>query len=257
MIEIHPVPPETMPTMLAAEGYPDEKLVEQIKLRSGAVIESLFGAKNQVWLSQPESINLLALTDKRKDALSPFIMAQANQADFWLIHWACSFRPASGCEFVRASVEVRLETDAPAAPAGAIAIDMFPREIETPITLKRSLGLSPELKFSFAEVVNAEASLAEIGSSTEYIHYEPEITTFALGEPTPGWDFNKTKARPIRGSRDLFLLVKKPRATALWGRFQLTATLQTSIGRIPLPRFVAGKTAKPVIDERYLFCAHD
>ncbi len=242
----------TTTELFTADGLPDESLKEQIYLRSQAVVESVFGARNQVSMSQPEVASVLAMVDAQPGALSPFITQHRDHFDFWLIHWACSFRAAPDCEFIRASVQVQLEVEPDRSP-GAVAIDMFPREIETPLTLKRTFKLSPELKLSFAEVLKAEMSAGAVENSAEYLHYEPAVTTFALGEATPSWEFTATKARPVRGSRDLFLLVKKPISSTLWGRFQLTATIRTSIGRIPLPMFINRKNDKPLVDDRFKF----
>lgn len=254
MVEMQAVVPESMSELFVAAGHPDQNLVEQIRLRGGAVVKSLLGGVNEVWLGKPQAFDLLALFAAQRESISPLIAAQTSESDFVALQLACSFRPAPECDFIRASVRVWLEPGSPAKEGDAVAVDMFPREIETPITTKRSYSFSPELKFNFNELAELEASLGKAEHSTEYIIYEPEITTFALGERAPGWDFNKTRARTIRGSKELFLVVKKPKGSALWGRFEITATVRTSIGRIPLPTFFARGGTKPIIDERHLIC---
>jgi len=248
MIEINAVLPENMPELLVAAGHPEERLIEQIKLRGGAAVTSLLGDKNEVWLGRPQAFDLLSLFAAYKKGIPPLLAAQASGSDFVALQFVCSFRPAPECEFIRATMRVRLE------PSDSIAYDMFPRDVETTVTMKRTFSISPELKFKFAKVAELGVSGLQPEQSAEYIAYEPEITTFALGENAPGWDFNKTKAKPIRGSRELFLTVKKPKGISLFGRFELSATVQTNIGRIPLSTFFLSGGTKPLISEKYLIC---
>ena len=251
MIELQASAPASAPILAKATGHMDEQLLEQLQVRGEAAVSSLLGDKNDVWLSRPEAFNLLALATAQKAPVSPIIEAQASTYDFIHLQFHCSFRPAPECEFIRASVQVHLDADVARHSRAAIAYDMFPREVETPITVKRSFGVSPEIKLSFAMVAELSGTGVKANISNEYIAYEPEITTFALGDHAPGWDFNKTKARPIRGSKTLFLIVKKPKDAPLFGRFQLAAMLQTNIGRIPLSTFFLSGGDKPLIDESY------
>ncbi len=252
MINFKAKPVVQMAELLVAEGHPDKDLLEQIKMRSSALITSLLGDKNTVWLSKPVSYDILAYAQKHQIKLPVLISSQSDKADFIVVQWACSFRPAPECEFIRASVQVHLHSPTQTHTERAVAVDMYPGDIKVPITVKRSFGVSPNMKLKFLKVLEGETSLGNIEKSSEWLSYEPQITTFALGEPTPGWDFNKTKAMPIRGSKSLFLLVKKPKGAKLWGSFSLSASLQTNIGRIPLSTFFLTGGTTNLINERYL-----
>lgn len=245
---------EGIPELFKAYGVLEERLLEQVKLRGGSIVTSLLGDKNEVWLGKPEAIDLISVLRSDKEGVPPIIAAQMDEFDFVLVQFASSFRPAPQCEFIRATVRVLLGLKSATRSEMAVAYDMFPREIETPITVKRNYGFSPEMKFKFAEVVDVGISGVQSGNATEYIVYEPQITTFALGERAPGWDFNKVKARPIRGSKEMFLIVKKPKGKSLYARFELAATLQTNIGRIPLSTFFLSGGDKPLIKESYFIC---
>lgn len=252
MIDLQAISPESMQPLIVAAGQPDESVLEQLKVRGGAEIKSLLGDKNEVWIGKPQAFDLLSLFAVEKKRPSAQIEAQAVHADFVLVQFNCSFRPAPDCEFIRASVRVWLEPEPPAQADEATAYDMFPREVESKVTVKRSFSASPELKLSFVKLAELEFAGVKVEQTQEYIAYEPEITSFALGTKAPGWDLNKSKARPIHGNKALFIVVQKPKGVSLSGRFELSATVQTNIlGRIPLSTFILSGGTRPVIDERY------
>ncbi|MEO7913264.1 MAG: hypothetical protein ABIV47_26750 [Roseiflexaceae bacterium] len=252
MIDLHVAPPESIPELVVAYGQPDPSIREQLEVRGSAEITSLLGDKNEVSIGQPQSFDLLSLLAADHKRPSAMIEAQADKADFVLVQFPCSFRPAADCEFIRASIRVHLELEQPNPHGKPIAYDMFPREVETPITVKRSFSASSDLKLSFAKLAELTVAAGKAEVTQEYISYEPAITPFALGAEAPGWDLNKTKARPIHGSRELFIVVKKPKGAQLFGRFELAATVQTNIiGRIPLSIFLLSGGTKPLIEERH------
>lgn len=251
MIELQTTPPEQMSELLTADGQLDEKALESIKLRNTATIRDLLDAPNRITLSRPECFDLIALSATQGVRLSPMIASQGDRSDFWAVHWACTFRPSPTSEFVRASVAVQLELTPPTPNSEAVAYDMFPRDVKTPITVKRGFTISPEIQFKFGEIAEASAKVGSAERASEYALYEPQISAFALGESTPGWDFERTKGQAVRGVKELYLLVKKPKGNALWGRFKLSAAVQTNVGRIALSTFFLSGGRKPVIDERY------
>jgi hypothetical protein len=251
MIELEATHVETIPELFEVVGEPSEESKKRLEdtVRGEAVITSWLLDKNKIWLGKPQAHNLLNLAQESGESLPPTMTTQVANADFILVQFACSFRPAPDCEFIRASMQVHLEAD------GAIAYDMFPREVGTTITTSRKFSISPEFMFKFAKTSEIGLSGIQAEKSIEYIIYEPQITPFALGESTPGWDFNKTKAKPIQGTRELFLIVKRPRGVPVYARFELSATVQTNVGRIPLSTFfLLSGGYSPLIDERYLIC---
>lgn len=245
---------EPVPAVVVV-GLPDPDIVEQLAVRGGTTIKGALGGENEIWLGRPEAFNLLELYADRHSELSPMILAQAETTDFHAIRLTCSFRPASGCQFLRASLRVWLEPQPPSRPGVAVAYHMQPADLVTPLIVKRTFGVSPALTLTLSPVTNVELSGPQAERSTEHISYEPQLSTFGLGSDAPGWDFNKTRAQPIQGSRELFLVVKMPRGVTLQGRFDLSATVQSSLpglGRIPLTSFLRRGSSDPLISERHL-----
>lgn len=249
MIEISTQPIST--DLVIAQAKPDQEAVKDLDTRAQATIVSLLGDKNQVWLGRPEAFDLLSLSKASGKELPATLMLIMQTSDLVVIQLACSFRPAPQCQFVRATVRVWLECEASQADQ-PIAYDLFPREVVLPVSYKRTLSVSPELKLGFEKVSQLEASAFSLERSRTYVVYEPEIISFGVGDSCPGWDFNKTVSRPIRGVKDLFILVKKPRSIPLKVRFDVSAWVQTYIGKIPLSTFFLSGSDKPLIQESFV-----
>jgi len=248
------IPIQTTPltiTLAVAGGRPDPEVVRKMNARAQATITSLLGDKNEVWLGQPEVFDLVSLGLLSGTNLPANLVAMAKSADLLVTQLACSFRPAPDCEFVRATVRAWIESDSLSSER-PIAYDLFPRSVEIPISYKRAFSLKPDLTFSFEKVAQLEVSAFDTEVSYSYLKYEPEITAFGTGEANPGWDFNKTKSRPIRGVKDLFVLLKKPKGSPLAVRFEISAWVQTDLGGIPISTFFLSGSDKPLAEEKFI-----
>jgi len=242
--------PPIQNTLAQAVGHPDPEVLKSINTRGHATIISMLGDENELWLGKPEVFDLLSLYQLSGQSLPPQLALISGAADLLMVQFACSFRSAPECEFVQATVKILMQGDINSRET-PVTQDVFPREVDMPISYKRSISVSPELKIGCQPVPQIEASAFSYERSSEYLKYEPEITAFGVGESNPGWDFNKSRARPIRGIKDLFVLIKKPRMAPLEVQFDVSALVQTSFARIPLPFFLSGSDA-PLITERYV-----
>src|SRR6266536_2011102 len=137
MLELQAALPIGRNESIVAVGQPDESVIEELKLRSGKVVKDIFDAPNEIWLSPPRTYDMLALwsLDHKRPPL--LIAADAQDSDFILVEFNCSFLPAKECEFIRALLRIWLMPDPPAREGDAIAYDMFPGEVRTPTTVKR------------------------------------------------------------------------------------------------------------------------
>jgi hypothetical protein len=237
-------------TLASVNTLPDPAVLRNYTVRDRATVTSLLGDANQIWLGKPEVFNLVALFQKAGTELDPHLAMIAESADLYVVQFACSFRPAPQCQFVQASVNIHMVADnSDANPP--VAYDLFPRAVELPVSYKRLISVSPNLKMSFCKVSQLEVSAFRAEASDEYLRYEPEITAFGVGESSPGWDLNKSKSRPIRGVKDFFVLLKKPKTTAVECVFDLSAWVQTYVGKIPLSSFFLSGSDKPLASERF------
>src|SRR5207248_5695688 len=139
----------------------------------------------------PGDEGLLADAAQMKDAF-----------DFYAVRLACSFVADRGCKFTWVRMAATLTVDAGDTP---VAFDLFPRDVGDTRTFKRSYGVSPKLKFAFVEAG------AELAHEEEVLRYEPALTAAGLLTDEPVWTFEATRRAGLAGSRELFLLAKKPR----------------------------------------------
>lgn len=215
-----------------------------VDVREKDVIKDFLGARNEIWLGRPRVHKVTETEDL------PTGEGKSNklpQQEFF-VQCSCSFRPAAGCEFIRASLRVYLNSDSEEVPP-PIALDLFPKDIYLPVNYSRSFKIAPSVGITVQKDVEAKVSLFESEVSSKYIAYEPEIIAFGSLESEFGWDFNPTRARAIRGIRDLFFLLRGNPSSEI--RFQLTATIRTKFGPLLLPQFINPVSGTAMIYKSY------
>lgn len=220
-------------------------------VRDKATVETLLGAKNEVWLGRPEVFDLRTIGAFDE---SPMLASTLSNSDLLVVQFACSFRPSKGCEFVRASVGVSLDVskDGETVENPAIVYDLFPMEVFVPVTCKRKIAIDPHLKFEVVKVLQTEISAFEIENTREFIVYQPEVTSYGKGGSIAGWDFNKSSARPIIGVKDLFILVKRESGVPVSVTVTVSdCVVQTELGPLPLKGLFASKIKGVLIEESY------
>ncbi|GLZ79564.1 hypothetical protein Afil01_43710 [Actinorhabdospora filicis] len=156
----------------------------------------------------------------------PAQIADAHpDAEFWQVGLSCSFQAAPGSRFADARLGVELST---VDGGGAVAMDMFPTLIEEQrtVTVTSTAG---QASFGF-DAIGAELSLPTREQTTELIRYSGRVVAFGLGGDRPAWSFQRTEQREIAGPHRLYLLVRKPRGTAVHARFTLSARVEFVIG---------------------------
>jgi len=209
-------------------------------------IRTLRGRKNRVSIGEPQAQELVTLLKAKEGKIPPDIKAMLGQYEFWQVRLSCTFRPDDACEFVWARFGVRLLLESQALEPGGspVAYDMFPREIKQEAQYRGGISFKPVLKFSFIEVG------AEVSGSHDTIRYQPEMIAGGLLEPAPYWDLRKVNTA-IKGSKEFFLLVKKPKGTQVLARFEIGARVQDRLlGQVPLGKF--GKD--PLLEATYPLC---
>ena len=107
------------------------------------------------------------------------------------------------------------------------AFDLHPREVQDEVTTDIKVAISPSLKFT--EIV--EASLGTLDLAIQYKKLEPVIVGTGVLEPSPGWDFSRTKRQDVRGAKFLHLIIKRPKAVdAVRTTFELQAQVRIRQG---------------------------
>lgn len=153
---------------------------------------------------------------KQRDALMELLV---GESDFYYVRLPLSFRPVEDVQLTLVSVALTLQ----GAGNGAEAWSMEPQKVLDEVKVGLEAKVDAGLKFAPAELSSS------IGSSEEYIVYQPVIEAFNLGRPDPAWEFRPTKSRPLSGSQVLHLIIRQPRRTA--SQCQVTITGDAEDGR--------------------------
>jgi hypothetical protein len=145
------------------------------------------------------------------------------------IRFACSFLPDRRCRFVWARLGVKLRSVGPSGRrAPATIIDMFPREVGSPISVNRSYTVKASLKLAFVEAA------LDGGIANDGIAYSPSIYASGLLSDSATWTFQAARPPWLSGVRELFLLVRLPKGSGLELNYSASAEVRTSFGVIPL-----------------------
>jgi hypothetical protein len=176
-----------------------------------------------VTLGQPQEWNLRALAEAEGKTLPPELSLLLQDADFYLLMLACSFRPKAGSEITFARFNVNL-----APKTGSVlplAFDLYPLLVQNEAKHEVKVKIAPSLKFS-----EAELSLGELLGKIEFRTIEPEIIAYGLHESQPSWDFVMSQSHPLQGSRFTYMIVKKPRF-ARWVIMTLSLSADIAVGQ--------------------------
>jgi hypothetical protein len=133
------------------------------------------------------------------------LRAKLDEADFYLVQFACSFRPVrkeSQVEWAR--FRVRLLPDGEARQP--IAFDLHPLRVTQEVKRNVRVTLGPSLKFR-----EIEAKIGEVAFGFEYPELQPRISAAGAGEAEPSWDYEEAKGAMVQGSKWMHLLARAPR----------------------------------------------
>jgi hypothetical protein len=151
--------------------------------------------------------------------------------EFHQVQLACSFQAARGCRFTDARFAVTLTTEfdsadqRPEAAAQAIAYDLFPQLLEDAQVVTVTSAIKPEISFGY-EPVSAKLSLPSRERVDKQIRYTSRVEAFDLQGSHPAWAFHRTQQHEISGPQRLFMLVRKPKGSAVSATFNLRARVQ-------------------------------
>jgi hypothetical protein len=162
--------------------------------------------------------------------LRQFLAANGATYNFYMVHLACTFRPADGESFDKAWLAVDLSREDGLPQPQPIAWSMKPTKLDKLVEISRTVKLGATLKLAEI-VVGPEAGLEQERKWTG-----SEIFLEALNElqPNPIWEFSRTNSVEIRGGHRLVLVARTPKEAATQGAVSLSASVERKrLGIIP------------------------
>lgn len=250
------IPPVRDETLFEITLEPIDSEVEELVKRKdvGETID-VKGKINRVTVGIPYYENLISRYIEKGEEISHEINQMKDNYDFHFVNLSCSFLPDRDCKFawVRFTVELTAKSESGELyEEKPIAWDMAPDEINSMISYKREVGLSPEIKLTLG-IVDVATEFIDFKAQKELIVYEPQITAYGVKTSSPIWDFESTEEKELRGNKkDLILIVKAPKNSKLKGRFSFNTEIEYKVGiRKWIPIFCSVKKDNVVINAEY------
>lgn len=188
-------------------------------------------------IGQPEVWTLAQVYPPEK--MPPVLQAKLQEADFYLVRLACSFRPKrdeAKVEWARFLVHLLPDS----ASYQPIAFDLHPLQVTQEVKRNVKVSLSPTLKFQ-----EIEASVGGVEFGFEYPELQPIISASGAGEPNPSWDYEEAKGVRVQGSKWMHLLVKAPKGMPSGQAvLDLAADVEVRGSRLPVLVFRNRKEAE-------------
>lgn len=215
--------------LLRLEAQIPEDLAAQyeksVSRGASAEIPAPFRAKSYI------SIGEFATFPLSSSQVSSEIAMQMDKYEFYSVHLFCSFEPAYGCRFFDGRFGITMNTSGSSAGHGeAIAYDLYPRLVEDTLTISRKYSVSADMSFDIG--IASPRFAGEQEQSKDFIIYSSKIIASGLRTNTVAWRFMRTASHEIIGPQELFMLVRKPKNSQIWGIMRLAAQLEviTSMG---------------------------
>jgi hypothetical protein len=211
--------------LVPAQPAAQKGVAEQVE------VKGLLDRVNRVLIGTPQAIDILHNWPADERVQSE-IEALWGDWDFYSVRLACSLVPDRRCRFTWVRLGMTLESDPPSVSGeqDVVAFDLFPRNVGTTRTYHRSFKITPALKFAFGEVS------ASGGIEQDVVSYEPEIDSSGLLTDTPTWTFTAPARPGLTGSKELFLILKKPKLGGVRAKFAIGAEVVSDLGPLSLRR---------------------
>jgi hypothetical protein len=203
-----PVPDNGRDVLWEGPLQPEEQSVDRLqRSRPGgeSQVDPQDLARNLpvVSIGQPETWPLGSVYEF--DKMPPLLRTKANEADFYLIRLACSFRPLrreTRIEWARFVIALHPDREG----HQPIAEDLHPNEVDQEVQHRTKVTLSPSLKFQ-----SVEASLGSVEFGFEYPELQPRIVAAGHSSTKASWDYSEAAGVAVHGGKWMHLLVKSPK----------------------------------------------
>lgn len=159
-----------------------------------------------VTLGKPEWWNLTDLVRKKGVELPAELSLQLQDAEFYLVRCACSFRSSKNTEVEWARLSVTLRSQH--GRNHPTAFDIYPREIYQESQNDVKINIAPSLKF-----IGIELTPGEILATVHFTKLEPIIVGTGIQESELSWDFEKFNKKGVRGAKFLYMIIKRPHSS--------------------------------------------
>lgn len=199
------------PTVIETPLYENRlEVSENMEERRQTFIQQrLLDMAPTVTLGQPQCWSLTSIARQKNQSLPAEMALLLDEADFYVLQIASSFRPQREARVKWARVDIYMEpTSGQHQP---LAFDLYPREIYDEKGSDLTLTIEPGFSFR-AFGTNVEAKLGQALTTIRLKRVEPVVVAYGLLQPGCGWDYQRSHQKPLEGIQVGYLIVKKPRS---------------------------------------------
>lgn len=235
------IPKYNQNNLIEIELVPSAYLTDTLKNifdKTSDEIKTVLWKKNKVAIGEPFCEDIPYKSDQFLSKVIPN-GRNWNEFCFKLVSLCCSFRPDRKCRFSWGRISLDLlwfnnktsSSDATNITEDLIFLDLYPKEILSPATIKSNYNFGPELKLTSLEV-----KLGSIGIEEDFIKYSPRIFSFGNRTSSISWDFKPTKSFEMPYNVDYLLaLIRVPRNGVSVAKLKVSAEIEVFLGKwIPI-----------------------
>jgi hypothetical protein len=175
---------------------------------------------SRISLGVPQSVEITRPPIGDVTGLADFL--GATDATFILVHLGCSFTPAAGHRFVRATLRLAIGREDGMAEPAPVAWSMEPRCLPQVTELSRTQKLDASLK-----VLSVSVGQEQHSTRTRCV-----IRAYNELQSDPRWEFRRMKGAEIVGTQRLIVVV----STTMRAIVRITLTAELQRGRLPMRR---------------------
>jgi hypothetical protein len=162
-----------------------------------------------VTLGQPQYWNLASMASEKNQSLPAEMKLLLDEADFYVLQIASSFRPQREARVKWARVDIYMQPIS--GQIQPLAFDLYPREIYNEKGGDSKITIEPSFSFG-AFGTNVESKLGQALTTIDFRRVEPVVVAYGLLQPNCGWDYQRSHQNPLEGIQVGYLIVKKPRS---------------------------------------------
>ncbi|WP_298665702.1 hypothetical protein [uncultured Methanofollis sp.] len=177
-----------------------------------------------VTILPPRTGNLaVLLNEEEKKTLDPFVRADMDRYDFYLVELCCSLHTDNKKTTLQ-SAEYSIAMEPDEKNRQSHICTMYPRSVTDTIKKTSKMGLTSSLELVLIPGLKPGVE-GTFETGVEFSQLIPKITAyFGKGQRGGHWELAETDVEKLQGIRYFYLVVRAPKgAENLWARFELKA----------------------------------
>lgn len=144
--------------------------------------------ENLISLGKPFVTDAIQMSKLENKNIDPELVLKSQTNNYYYLKLPLNIRPQNyDIRFISLDINLRSENDE------AVCWSIEPQRVDKEIKVKTDVGFSTKLGLKGFEI-GTKDSIGE-----EYVHYQPVIEAFGLGETNSAWEMRSVKGKNLSG----------------------------------------------------------